>query len=520
MDDRTPVIVGVGEVSERIGEADYTAASPAELAGRAARAALADAGVAGSHIDTIAAVRQFEISRPTAIAPFGRADNLPRAIGLRIGAEPARAILEITGGHAPQAFVNEMAHDIAAGRSEMALIAGAEAISTVRDLLARGEKPDWSEVVGGHIEDRGYGVDGRTGESFVRHGAMRPAPYYAMFENARRARLGLDRAAYRLEMGRLFAPFTEVATANPHAMSRQVLSAEDIAEVTPNNRLICDPFPRRVVSRDQANQGAAILLMSVAKARALGIPSERWIFLHGGSFLLERPVIERPDLSQSPAARQAMRLALAAAGIDLSEVEALDLYSCFPIAVFNICDAFGLGADDPRSLTVTGGLPFFGGAGNNYSMHAIAETVRRLRERPDGFGLVGANSGYMSKYAVGVYSTRPAPFVPFDNAEDQAKLDAAPRATSVDAFSGRGAVETYTIDYAEPQPRAVVVGRTSDGVRFVAGSTEASIVEQMIDNDPLTATIETVADDGGRNLIVGLAWEDTHERADQWRTAP
>ena len=31
---------------------------------------------------------------------------------------------------------------------------------------------------------------------------------------------------------------------------------------------------------------------------------------------------------------------------------------------------------------MTGGLPFFGGAGNNYSMHAIAETVQvRLAAR-------------------------------------------------------------------------------------------------------------------------------------------
>ena len=56
-----------------------------------------------------------------------------------------------------------------------------------------------------------------------------------------------------------------------------------------------------------------------------------------------------------------------------------DLYSCFPLPVFKICDGFGLTADDPRGLTLTGGLPFFGGAGNNYSMHGIAETVAECR---------------------------------------------------------------------------------------------------------------------------------------------
>src|SRR5205085_4315382 len=247
--------------SERIGEAGYSAASPAELAGRAARAAVADAGAGdvGRHIDTIAGIRQFETSRATAVAPFGRADNFPRAVGKRVGADPARAILEITGGQGPQKLVNELAHAIAEGRSEMALVAGAEAISTMQNLLARGEKPDWSETIGGSIEDRGYAVDGLAGDVLVRHGATRPLPLYAMFENARRARLGLDRNAYRLEMGMLFAPFTEVAAGNPHAMAREVRSAEDLAEVTPKNRLVCDPYPRRVVSRDQANQGAAVL---------------------------------------------------------------------------------------------------------------------------------------------------------------------------------------------------------------------------------------------------------------------
>ena len=149
-----------------------------------------------------------------------------------------------------------------------------------------------------------------------------------------------------------------------------------------------------------------MLLTSVGKARALGIAADRWIFLHGGSFLLERPVIERPDLSQSPAAREAMRLALALARVGLDDIAYRDLYSCFPIAVFNVCDAYGLAADNARGLTATGGLPFFGGAGNNYSMHAVVETVRRLRERPQAFGLVGANSGYMSKYAVGIYTAK------------------------------------------------------------------------------------------------------------------
>ncbi|HLZ82718.1 MAG TPA: hypothetical protein VKQ54_04065, partial [Caulobacteraceae bacterium] len=101
MDDNTPVIIGVGEASERIDAGDYAALSPADLAGRAAAAALADSGAAGDlarHVQVIAAIRQFEVSGPRAVAPFGRADNFPRAVGRRIGADPVRAILEPVGG--------------------------------------------------------------------------------------------------------------------------------------------------------------------------------------------------------------------------------------------------------------------------------------------------------------------------------------------------------------------------------------------------------------------------------------
>jgi acetyl-CoA C-acetyltransferase len=141
MDDNTPVIIGVGEASERIDSADYAALSPADLAGRAAAAALDDAlgrAALAPHVQLIAAIRQFEVSGPRAVAPFGKADNFPRAIARRIGADPARAILEPVGGQGPQHLVNELAQAIGAGQLDLALICGSEVISTVRHLTSRG----------------------------------------------------------------------------------------------------------------------------------------------------------------------------------------------------------------------------------------------------------------------------------------------------------------------------------------------------------------------------------------------
>jgi len=505
VDDNTPVIIGVGEASERIDAEDYRALSPADLAGLAAAAAVADAGGASdlaAHIQVIAAIRQFEVSGPRAVAPFGRADNFPRAVARRIGADPARAILEPVGGQGPQHLVNEFAQSIGAGETDLALLVGSEAISTVRHLSSRGETRDWSEAIGGELEDRGFGEALMTAE-LPRHGARTPISVYAMFENARRARLGLGRDAYALEMGRLFAPFTQVAAGNPHAMSRDVHSAEALATVTAANRLTSDPYPRRMVARDQANQGAAVLMASVGKARALGVPESRWVYLLGGADARERTPVERADLSTGPASVLAIRRALDVAGLAPEEVAAFDFYSCFPIAVFNVRDGLGIQPDDPRPLTVTGGLPYFGGAGNNYSMHAIAEMVRRLRAAPGEVGLVAANGGFLSKYSVGVYSTDAAPWRGFDSKALQAEIDGW-TAPAVAPGEGAGVVDTYTIDYSGPAPVATVVGRLDDGgERFVAMTdpADAGLAQRMIETEPLGAAVAMSMNDDGRSII-------------------
>jgi len=507
--DNTPIIIGVGEASERIDAPDYQALSPVALAARAAEAALADTGVAGlaGKVDVIAAIRQFEVSGPGAQAPFGASNNFPRSVAKRIGADPARAIWEVVGGQGPQHLVNEFAHAIAAGEMEMALMVGSEAISTVRHLAGKGETRDWKEEVEGQLEDRGYGMDGLLTRDLAGHGARTPIQVYALFENARRARLGKDRASYALDMGRLFAPFTEVAHENPHAMSQQVFTPEELATVTGPNRLTSDPFPRRMVARDQANQGAAVLMTSVGRARALGIPEDRWIYLWGGADVKERTPVERQDLSRSPASVAAMKRALDVAGVSLADIDVFDLYSCFPIAVFNICDGLGLAPDDPRGLTVTGGLPFFGGAGNNYSMHAIAELIRRLRDRPGALGLLGANGGFLSKYSVGVYASKPRPFSAFDSAPLQAEVNAWPAPPLAGAYTGEAAVETYTIDYSGPAPRGTVVARAPSGDRVLAmtAADDSAIVGEMIAKDPLGRRIQAAAGEDGRVTITGFA---------------
>ena len=508
LDPRTPVLVGGGQAIDRLGAEDYAQLSAVGLAARAAHAALADCGAdppgLAAAVDTIAGVRQFETSAPFARAPLGRADNYPRAVAARIGADPGRAILEVTGGQAPQHLVTELAGSIAAGLAEVALVIGSEAISTARHFAGTDGRPDFTETVGGSLEDRGYGLTGLGSRHLAAHGLTDAASQYALLENARRAREGLSRDEYAVRMGALFAPFTEVAAANPFAASPVRRDAAELVTLTAVNRPIADPYPRYLVARDQVNQGAAVLLASIAAARRLGVPEERWVFLAGHADAREQPLMARPDLSRSPAAARAGEQALAVAGLTMADVATIDLYSCFPIPVFNMCDAFGLAADDPRGLTLTGGLPFFGGAGNNYSMHAIVETMHRARRSPGSYGFVGANGGIMGKYSAGVYTTTPTPWRPGGSAALQAQLDETPHVEVDERPHGPALIETFTIRHPRDGSRqGVVIGRLDgDSRRFVAmvPPGEEELLDLLGAGDPFGVAVHVEAREPG-NLV-------------------
>ena len=136
--------------------------------------------------------------------------------------------------------------------------------------------------------------------------------------------------------------------------------------------------------------------------------------------------------------------------------------------MFNICDALGIAPDDPRGLTLTGGLPFFGGAGNNYSMHAIAEIVTRVRQSPGDYGVVVANGGILSKHAVGVYSTTPTGWRHDDSADIQKRLDARPAVRRRDDADGDAIIETFTVmPHKDGRRTGIVIGRLVDATGAV-----------------------------------------------------
>lgn len=506
---RTPIIVGVGQASERLADPGYAALGEADLAARAVLAAFGDTGVVppdlAARIDTVAAVRSFEKSSPAGHSPFGRPDNMPRAVAARTGMDPTRAIEEVTGGQSPQHLVTEFAGQIAAGKAEAVVLVGAEVMSTVRNALtSTGPKPDFHEHVDGQLTDRGFGIAGMVSVEEVKHGVVAPTTQYSLLENARRHRLGAPRDDYAARMGELFAPMTTVAAANPHAAAPREHTAAELVQVTESNRRVTDVYPRRLIARDHVNQAAAVVLMSEAAAEAAGIDRSKWVYLHGHADTVEQPLLTRPDLSVAPAAVAALNAALAMAGTTVDEIGTFDLYSCFPIAVSVVTEALGLAPDDPRGLTATGGLPYFGGPGNNYSMHGIAEVVQRVRRSPGTLGLLTANGGMLSKMSVGIYGTAPVPWRPSTSPRLQRDLDARADVALRRFPDGPGVIETYTVlDPDSAAPAGIVIGRLADGARFIAAVApgDDALTDRLLRGDDPIGTDVWVRAEPARSFV-------------------
>ena len=463
-----PILVGAGQsLSSGRGDGAISAApSPLKLMTEAAKSALEHTGQSDhvlSAIDTLVAVRTMEDSAPFG-HPHGHNQNLPGTLARDLGAAPARLIYTRVGGQTPQAMVNEMAARIYEGEIECALIAGAEATGASKLARKQGIELDWSDTDDRAVEDRGTGAR-LLCRTEIKHGLVSPAYLYALFETAIAAREGRSQSQHRQAMADLFAPFSEVAAANPYAQFPKRRSAEFLATASEENYALASPYLKWLIAQDAVNMGAAILMMSEEKADALGIGSDKRIYLHGSGEAHDTLISERLALDRSWAMEQALNRALDAAGKAIGDIDLVDLYSCFPCAVVSACDALGIDwQNEVRPLTVTGGLPFAGGPGNNYSLHAIAAMHEKLRTAPEAFGLILANGGWMSKEAAGIYSAqKPDEFAaPEPPAKQMEVVEIAQSPSS-------GTLETYTVIPSRKGPaRAIAFGRTEDMKRFIA----------------------------------------------------
>ena len=335
----------------------------------------------------------------------------------------------------------------------------------------------------------------------ITNGLGAPTQTYPAFENALRTRLGLDLLAHRHLMSEIWAPFSRVAADNPYSQFPVARSAAFLEEVSPENYQIADPYLKWHVAQDAVNMSAAVIVTTVGKARELGVDEAKWVYMHGHAQVADVLTIERPDLSRSRAMEWVLQRTLASSELTIGDMTYVDLYSCFPCAVLIASEAIGL---DWRKTTptITGGLPFFGGPGNSYSMHAIATMVERLRADPGKYGLVLANGGFLSKEAGGVYSTTPPKaWAPVSSADLQSAIDTAPKPNLLSETT-TGTVISYTVTYAKgAAQRAFIIAENDQGrVLARARSGDRATLAALMDGDPI-GKIWGVKHEDGVNYI-------------------
>ncbi len=456
------MITGWGQVTQPK-QATPPYMEPIDMMECAARDAAAQAGLGAlNSIDTVLVVR------PQSRVPKQPGEELAR----RLGIAPRRIELSGIGGQVPQQFVNRAAGLLARGEADTVLLVGAETYYPRTEDAVRGEQA----LIQGIPDD--YGEEDAVGsnELEMRHGLSLPIHGFPLFEVALWAQSGLNRAQWLAKVGGMWAGFSEVAARHANAWTRTPLNAATITTPSADNRPICFPYTKRMVSLVMADIGAAIILTTAERAAATRGGAGQAVYFLGGGFAKDKQrfMVQKNDYTRSPALEQAADKAQNRAGLRASEVECFDLYSCFPCAVTVARNTLGLIDGDTRPLTLTGGLGFFGGPGSNYALHGVATMAETLASGRYRTGMTTALGWFMHKYAVGLYGVTPNGVdLRGCDLEDEAHPEAGAGAVEIAAqASGQGTIETYTVIYDREQrpTRALVYGRNDEGLRFVANT--------------------------------------------------
>lgn len=494
LDPRTPVLVGVGQVVQRTPDPAY--GDPAGLAVRALLRAAQDAGAGESLLRAAEAV--FAVA-----CTSWQYRNLGAVVAERVGASGVDTVQTSPfGGDGGQLAINEAAAAVAAGEYEIVLVTGAEAGAAQAAAQRAGVELSWPEQAPGVTPTRTVGIDKAANNAAeTAAGLIAPINMYALLESANRHRLGRTPDEHSQAIADLWSRLSAVAADNEYAWQPEQFSAEQIAAVSADNRMVSTPYTKLECANLTVDMASGIIVCSAAAAQAAGIAQDKWVFLHAGaSGHDEWFTSERAELAASPAIRALGAAALDHAGIGIDDVAHVDLYACFPVAVQIAARELGLAVDDPaRTPSVTGGLTFGGGPGNNYGGHAVASLVEQLRAAPDSYGLATSLGWYVTKHALGVYSARP-PRAAYRHLRPI--IDTPPPRPARDQHQGPAVIEAYTVPFTrtgDPEP-AVLSLIAADGARILLRSNQSELRAELLDGDLLGVPVTVT---GGQIRIEG-----------------
>ncbi len=457
-EDRIPVIVGVGEIVDRPKEI-AAGLEPLTLLEEALKRAEADSGA-----KLLGEVQSLDVVNFLS----WRYRDPEQQLARRLGIAPAHLYYGPVGGESPIRYLHEAAQRIARGECSVAAVCGAEAQSTATKAERAGVALPWTPFAH-DVEEPKRGAAFQKPLA-VKLGVFRPVTVYPFYEAASAARWGQTPREAMAESGELWSRYSEAAAYNPNAWLKQHFEPDEITTPTPDNRLIAWPYTKLMVANPTVNMGAALLMTSLAKARAAGISEDRLIYPLGGASAEEpRDYLLRDQFYESHPQNAVLRAVMDLAGGDGKAFDAIELYSCFPCVPKMARRTLGLGAD--VQPTVTGGLTFFGAPLNTYMTHAACAMVRRMRGGAK-LGLLYGQGGFVTKHHGLVLSREQPRQALARDTSVQAVADRNKRAVPdfVTEATGKGTVESFTALYGRngDVENGVVMLRTADGKRTLA----------------------------------------------------
>jgi acetyl-CoA C-acetyltransferase len=458
IEDRIPVIVGVGEIVDRPKE--ITAGlEPLTLLEEALKRAEADAGA-----KLLGEIGSLDIVNFLS----WRYRDPEWLLADRLGIRPAHLYYGPVGGESPIRYLHEAAQRIARGECSVAAVCGAEAQSTATKAGRGGLTPPWTPFAHDVPEPK-------RGAAFqkplaVALGVFRPITVYPLYESATSAHWGQTPREALAESGALWSTFSSVASQNPNSWLKRSFRPEEITTPSPENRLIAWPYTKMMVANPSVNMGGALLLTSLAKARAAGVPEDRLVYAWGGASAEEpRDYLVRDQFFESHPQNAVLKAVMDLVEGDGKKFDAIELYSCFPVVPKMARRTLGLGPD--VQPTVTGGLTFFGAPLNTYMTHAACAMVRKLRNGGK-LGLLYGQGGFVTKHH-GLVLSRQAPreaLAQDTSVQTEADRNRGTVPDFVTEASGKGKVEAFTVIYRGNGEieHGVAMLRTEDDRRTLA----------------------------------------------------
>ena len=456
---RIPVIVGVGQLNDR---PDDDAAALDTLALMKAALELADRDAGGGFLRQVESLGIVEqMSWPTAHwpGPHKITPYLLDAIGL------SPSYVELTpapNGDSPVRLLNDAANRIGAGEIQVAAVVGGEALRTVaRRAAANGaQKQDLLREV----------KEKRTGSFKKKYGLLTATDVYPLYENACRAAWRQSLAEAQQETAAIWSGLSSAAAENPGAWIRRRYEPAELLASSADNRPISFPYRKLMVANSSVNQGAAVIVASLAKAREMGLPEDRLVYLGPGAAAHEpENFLARDRYDWSPSMIVSIRRTLALNGLSASDLDLVELYSCFPCVPKMARRALPWPLEKRHS--VYGGLTFGGGPIANCMTHAAVAMTEKLRQA-GRYGLIFANGGYATHNHSIVLTREPVAAGTFPQSYDyqeEAEAMRGPVPALVEHYTGPGSLETYAIPYGrDGEPLfGTIIGRTPSGERFV-----------------------------------------------------